>query len=439
MKTLTAIAEHFWWPRMTRTIRAYVESCATCQRIKHSQLAKPGLLYPHAVPTRPWSHISMDRITDLPRSFGPDGLEYDSIMVFADLLTKQAFFARCCKDLTAVGLANLFLEHVYRYKGIPKFIVSDRDTLITSEFWQTLQARLGVTLNISTAHHPQTDGQTENINGTLEQILRAFVDPYHDDWAMWLPVAEFAYNNATHSATHATPFFANYGYHPDTPATLNLPQSSVGDYATKLKEIHIFIQQQAADAKEFQAAQANKHRRHLTFQVGDLVRLTSTNINLANQPSKKLRDRFLGPFKVTGIISRVAYRLQLPPAMARVHPVFHVSRLLPWTASPDDVFPHRPNRPQHIPAASDFVYGDAYEVDRISDARIAPTGRSLQFLVHWMPPYNDPSYNSWEPLSGVQRLDAYRDFISGPRFADFKTSSGYQAFAARYPRSVPKI
>ena len=440
-RTLTAIASHFWWPRMTRTVRAYVSSCATCQRTKPSTQPPLGLLRPHAVPTRPWSHMSMDLITDLPPSIGPDGITYDSIATFVCMLTKQAFFVRTHKTVTAQGLAQLYIDNVYRLKGLSRIIVSDRDTRITSEFWQTLFARLGTSLNLSTAHHPQTDGQTERTHRTIEQILRAYVDPHHDDWATWLPVAEFAYNNSTHSATTVTPFMANYGYAPSTPASLAIPplhNSATSDYATNLRDLHDYIMQQSADAKARYADYADRSRRDITFKVGDSVRLSTSNINLKNQPSSKLRHRHLGPFTITAIISPVSYRLRLPDSMSRMHPVFHVSRLLPWTASDPLEFPGRFIPAQPIPSAKDYVYGDdVYAVDSILDCRVE--GRTLRYLVGWAAPYSDPKYNSWEPSSGVCKLDAFRAFISGPTFARFAATPAYLAFAAKYPRAVPRI
>jgi hypothetical protein len=255
----------------------------------------------------------MDLITDLPASTSHDGQTYDAIATFVDLLTKQAFFVRTTKSVTSTGLAHLYLENVYRLKGLSKFIVSDRDTRITAEFWQTLFRRLGSTLNLSTAHHPQTDGQSEITHRTIEQILRAYVEPMHSDWATWLPVAEFAYNSAHHSSISATPFEANYGYRPPTPATLDLPPPTTSDdYATRLRDLHLFVQQQSAAAKTLQAAYANQHRRHLTFKVGDSVLLSAEKLTLTAQPSSKLRDRWLGPFRVLKVISPVAYRLHLP-------------------------------------------------------------------------------------------------------------------------------
>lgn len=447
LRTLNSIASHFWWPRMTRTVRAYVSSCATCQRTKPSTQSPAGLLRPHAVPDRPWSHISMDLITDLPRSTGPDGVVYDSIATFVDLLTKQAFFVRTNKTVTAQGLAHLYIDNVYRLKGLSKFIISDRDTRITSDFWQTLFKRLGTTLNLSSAAHPQTDGQTERTHRTIEQILRAYVDPHHDDWALWLPVAEFAYNNSVHSTTTVTPFMASYGYEPYTPATISLsPSPDSSDYADKLRDLHAFIIQQSQAAKTRMVDSANKSRRDVTFHVGDKVRVTTQPITIPDQPSTKLRHRYIGPFTVTEVISPVSYRLRLSPGM-RMHDVFHVSRLAAWSDSDPSQFPGRIIPPPPPATARDFISGDdVFLVDRLLDCRIltAPTKaprpkKTLQFLVKWSAPYQDPSHDSWEPFANLQRLDAFKAFISGPVFAAFSATAEYKAFAAQYPRIAAQL
>jgi hypothetical protein len=175
------------------------------------------------------------------------------------------------------------------------------------------------------------------------------------------------------------------------------------------------------------------------------VRLSSEHITLYDQPSSKLRHRFLGPFKVLQVITPVSYKLDLPASMSRVHPVFHVSRLLPWTDNPETEFPTRLIPAQPIPAARDYVYGDAYEVDKITDVQIKPdpTSRArpkapcLFFRVKWAPPYQDPSHDSWEPLRNLSRLDAFKAFIHSPAFSQFAASPEYLQFASRFPRKVP--
>jgi hypothetical protein len=443
-KTYSAIANKFWWPHMSRTVRSYVTTCPTCQLTKPSTQRSPGLLHPHDVPPRPWAHVSLDLITDLPPSLGPDGRTCDSIATFVDMLTKQAHFVRCNKVITAPQLAQLFLDNVYRLHGIPSKLVSDRDPRFTSDFWQHFFAALHTQINLSTAYHPQTDGQTERTHRTIEQILRAYVHPNHDDWATWLPLAEFAYNTATHRSIGTSPFTANYGFSPSTPMDITFPSTAdTQPYLQRLHDIHTFIQTELQAAHDTMKDLADRRRRPLQFNIGDQVRIDANFINLHSQPSKKFRHRHLGPFKVTEVISPVAYRLDLPPSY-KIHPVFHVSRLLPWSASSPMDFPERPLPPRPAPIVSDTISGpDVYEVDSVQAAALRPTpsGLRVQFRVRWAPPYSDPVHDTWEPFSHVKKLDACRAFMLSPAYATFTSSPEFIRWASR-PRHaafIPKL
>jgi hypothetical protein len=391
----------------------------------------------------------MDLITDLPPSQCYDGNTYDSIVTFVCMLTKQAHFVRANKSITSPQLAHVFLDHVFSKHGLPKLIVSDRDTRITSEFWTTLFKSLGSKLNLSSAHHPQTDGQTENVHRTIEQILRAYVSPLQDDWTKWISVAEFAYNSHVHSSTQASPFYANYGFHPSAPPSLiTAPgNAAAAEYLENLRDIQASIARELDLAKARQAEQADRHRRDLSFKIGDRVRLSSDFISLAEYPSSKLRPRYLGPFTIDKIISPVSYRLALPSSMSRVHPVFHVSRLLPWTDNSDLDFPDRPLPDQPIRDARDYVHGDAFLVDRILDCKvdIDPTSRArpkasaLLFRVKWSPPWHASEHDSWEPLRNLSKLDALKSFLSSPEWFTFRASDSYKQFARKFPSKVPKV
>ena len=448
-KTLAAVAQSFWWPRLTRTVKQYVKSCATCQRVKPSHLPPPGLLQPHDTPDRPWKHVSVDLVTDMPPSLSLHGQTCDSIITFVCMLTKQAHFFPCNKTVTAKQLATIFLDAVYRLHLLPSVLVSDRDPRFTSDFWQTLFRHLGTKFNLSTAYHPETDGQTERTHRTIEQILRAYVHPLQDDWASYLPVAEAAYNNSHHSSINTTPFYANYGFHPTTPASVLTPQPAPpSDLAAHLRDIHALVRAEVDYAKARQAEYANRRRRELQFKVGDRVRLDTTHLMLSSELSRKLTDRYIGPFTVTHVISPVAYRLQLPEALKRVHPVFHVSRLLPLTDNDDNLFPGRVQPERPVPTAADYVAGEhTYDVHSLLDVKIdtdpASTARDpearkrLFFQVFWGPPWDPPC--TWEPLRHVAKLDALRDFLCTERWLRFKDSAEYRNFARKNPRMVPKV
>jgi hypothetical protein len=162
--------------------------------------------------------VSLDLITDLPLT----KKGHDAVVVFIDRLSKMVHVAACTKTVTAERLAELFEQEVFKHHGIPKGIVSDRDVRSQSDFWKSFNGKLGIKLNMSTAKHPLTDGQTARANGILEDTLRHFVGPYQTDWDEYLAVAEFAINNAWSQSTQTTPFMLSYGQHPDTPVTLQL-------------------------------------------------------------------------------------------------------------------------------------------------------------------------------------------------------------------------
>lgn len=303
---------------------------------------------------------------------------------------------------------------------------------------------LGTTQNLSSAHHPETDGNTERAHRSLEQVLRAYVQPSHQDWARWLPLVEFSLNNSVSASTTQTPFYATLGFHPDTPATLIHPKPSVADYISEMKSVQEVVIRELELAKARQKEIADRHRRPLTFQVGDKVRLSTEYVTLLLQPSKKLRSRFLGPFTITKVVSPVAYKLALPSTMS-CHPVFHVSRLRPWHDTPEE-FASRPQQPAPVAAGRDYIHGDTYLLHDILDVKIAPDLSScakvkppcLFFKVRWAPPYLDPENDSWEPLRGVSQTVFLQRFLKSPRWSQFAASDAYLSFATKYPKKIPR-
>ena len=168
-----------------------------------------GLLHPLPIPDGPWKSISLDFIVDLPPSEG-----FDAILTVVDRFTKMAHFIPCTKTTNSEETANMVMREVFRHHGLPDDIISDRGPQFISKFWKHLMEALKVSCKLSSSYHPQTDGQTERTNQTLEQYLRCFVNYQQDDWVKFLYFAEFAYNNKIHSSMRYTPFFANTGYHP---------------------------------------------------------------------------------------------------------------------------------------------------------------------------------------------------------------------------------
>jgi len=198
---------------MNNDIHQYIKSCDSCQRIKASQQVPGGLLQPLSIPQYPWEQVSMDFITQLPKTKAG----HDAIVVFVDTFSKMTHFAPTKTTATAPDTARIFFDHVFRLHGLPKSIISDRDAKFTSKFWQSLFHTMGTKLAMSTAFHPQTDGQTEHANRTLEDMLRAFTSYRQDDWDLQLTATEFTCNNAPNASTGMSPFHLNHGRDPFNP------------------------------------------------------------------------------------------------------------------------------------------------------------------------------------------------------------------------------
>jgi len=210
-KTIEIVTRDFCWKGLPDWIRDYVRCGDECQHRKSPRHAKYGLLQPLEVPDAAWSSISTDFITQLPERQGKT-----QIVVEVDRFTKMAHFIGLDEKGTAKDVADTFLRQVWKLHRLLTELISDMDAKFSGEFWQSLWKMLAVKRPMSTAYHPQTDGQTGRTNQVLEGYLRTFVNYDQDDWYQLLPLAEHAYNNSATNARKVTPFFANYGFHTDT-------------------------------------------------------------------------------------------------------------------------------------------------------------------------------------------------------------------------------
>uniref|UniRef100_A0A803TQ29 Gypsy retrotransposon integrase-like protein 1 n=1 Tax=Anolis carolinensis TaxID=28377 RepID=A0A803TQ29_ANOCA len=389
------ILRDFWWPKIRKDVEKYVNTCPVCQRSKIRREKPSGLLHPLPTPSRPWEIISADFITDLPPSCG-----FTTILVVVDLFTKLAHFVPCEGLPTAKETTDLFLQHVFRLHGLPKSLVTDRGSQFTSRFWKALQKLLGIDSRLSSAHHPQTDGQTERTNATLEQYLRCYVNYQQDNWASLLPLSEFAYNNGVQASTKETPFFANYGFHPRffPPVIETSEVPAAEDWLQELTAVQQLLLQQLDQAKEDYKRHADKHRQPgPEIKVGERVFL-STRFLPSHRPCRKLDARFIGPYPVVAQLNPVTFKLQLPRSM-RIHPVFHRSLLLPA----DGV---RPDTDQPAPPPVLMNGEEEFEVEDILDSRFHR--RRLQYLIDWVG--FGPEERSWEDASTVHAPDLTRRF-----------------------------
>ncbi|GJV00355.1 putative reverse transcriptase domain-containing protein [Tanacetum coccineum] len=318
----------YWWPNMKANIATYVSKCLTCAKVKAEHQKPSGLLVQPEIPEWKWEKITMDFVTKLPKTANG----YDTIWVIVDRLTKSAHFLPMRENDPMEKLMKLYMKEVVTRHGVPVSIISDRDGRFTSLFWQALHKALGTRLDMSTAYHPETDGQSERTIQTLEDMLRACVLDFGKSWDRHLPLVEFSYNNSYHASIKAAPFEALYGRKCRSPVCW----AEVGDaqltgpaiiHETTEKIIQIKSRIQAA--RDRQKSYANIRRKPMVFQVGDKVMLKVSPWKGVVRFGKrgKLNPRYIGPFKVIKRVGTVAYKLELPQQLSRVHNTFHVSNL----------------------------------------------------------------------------------------------------------------
>ncbi|GJX05761.1 putative reverse transcriptase domain-containing protein [Tanacetum coccineum] len=293
----------YWWPNMKANIASYVSKCLTCAKVKAEHQKPSGLLVQPEIPEWKWEKITMDFVTKLPKTTN----SYDTIWVIIDRLTKFAHFLPMRENDPMEKLMKLYMKEVVTRHGVPVSISSDRDGRFTSLLWQALHKALGTRLDMITAYHPETNGQSERNIKTLEDMLRAcFIK--------------------------AAPFEALYGRKCRSP----ICWAEVGDaQLTGPTIIHettdkiVQIKNKIQAARDRQKSYANIRRKPMVFQVGDKVMLKVSPwkgvVHFGKR--RKLNARYVGPFKVIERVRTVAYKLELPQQLSRVHNTFHVSNL----------------------------------------------------------------------------------------------------------------
>ena len=391
-KTYLNVSRNFWWPKLYKFVAKYVRTCEVCQRVKPSPSSEAPL-QSLPVASDHWKSVSMDFIFGLPA----DNKGRSGILVFVDRVSKMVHLAAVHESVTAVDSATIFFNEVFRHHGMPETLISDRDPRFTSTFWRSLFALLGSRLHMSTADHPETDGQTERVNRVIEDILRSFCSTNPRTWSSLLPSVEFSINNSVHASTGFSPFYLNSLRHPRLPHTLTNRSSSrfgvggtshvdssnsghvpraiaaqVKAFTDKRLSTLRYVRDSIADALDKQKQQSDKHGRKMlfVFNVGDKVLLSTKNLPkeaISNLGSTKLLPRFIGPFEIVKKMSDRSYKLDLPTRM-RIHPTFYVGRLKPYqTATPQEL-----NAPQQVSAREQRLK----EIDS-SLSLIPPSDRSI--------------------------------------------------------------
>jgi transposase InsO family protein len=420
-KTLLRVQSQFHWNDIHRDVALYCNTCLSCRRNKPPNRKPHGLLQPHDVPFRQWETISVDFITHLPKTV--DG--YDAIMVVVDKFSKRAHFIPTTADCKANGTAQLFFDTVWRAHGLPANIISDRDSKFTSKFWQTLWRLLGTKLKMSTAFSPQTDGQTERLNRTLEEYLRNYVNAMRTNWAQLLTTAEYAYNSApVVTMDGLSPFQIDTGQQPLDPLFLftsaasqharsNQVINTLDDYLQQFQTLRVRARNALIIAQKNQKLYYDTKRLEQEFEVGDKVFLSTKryhdygSLKYASKGTASVFEpRNLGPFKIVKKVSSNAYQLELPPSF-RIHPVIHI-RYLSKCASTDK-FPSRNLVPE-----PEIVMDDGtieFEVEAILKHRIRKYGRGsrLEYLIHWKG--YESHDDTWEPVRNLSNcMDLVRKY-----------------------------
>ena len=306
--------------------------------------------------------------------------------------------------INALGKVEVILDVVVQHHGLPDLIVTDRGSVFTSKFWSLLCYFFGIKRGLSTAFYPQTDGQTERQNSTMEAYLRAFINFEHNDWARLLPIAEFAYNNAKNTSTGHTPFELNCGYHPRMSYEEDVdPRSrseTADELSTELQELITICRENLHHTQELQKRAHDKGVKPRSYAPCDKVWLNSKYIK--TKRNRKLEAKFFEPFRILHPVGKQAYKLELPRKW-RIHDVFHVSLLEQDTTRKGRV---DENDAAELDAGEDD--GGEYEVEAIRDsavyARESESGHlpGLYYLVSWKG-YPEEE-NTWEPYSAVQHL-----------------------------------
>ena len=330
-------------------------------RAKPQRHKPDSLLKQLPIPERPWNSISMDFIETLPTSDGSD-----SILVIVNRLTKQGIFIPTTIHCTSKDLATLFILHVFSKHGVPEHITSDCGPEFVSRFFRSLGKALDMTLHFTSGYHPEGDGQTERTNQTLKQYLRIFCNYQQDNWNTLLPLAEFAYNNTPSATTSTSPFFANKGYHPNLTfhPEWDLASSRAKNLVVNLDELHQELKAIIPEAqKRYQSPVDAKQMVPPAFTIGQQA-FVKAKFFRTTHPSKKLSDKFLGPFEILAQHGSHSYTLQLPDSIRGVHPIFHVSMLEP--AMPNEI----PNQVSSPPPPIEVQGELEYEITEVLDSKI---------------------------------------------------------------------
>ena len=416
-RTLQAVRRRFEWVGMASEIERYVASCDVCQRVKPSNQRMPGLLRPLPVPDTIDSHWQMDFYGGLPRT----ARGHDTIQLHVSRGGAIVRVEPTTAKATGKDAADVFIRSVVRNHGMPASVVSDRDKVLLARFFDTLFKRLGLKLPHSTAYHAATDGKSERALRTTKQWMKAFCDAAPKDWDLMLPLAELALNSQP-GASGVAPFELLYGRVPaDTVDRALHPTQSppVSDeqladvpaakaYHDHMRTLWDLARGKLLDEQKRMERLANRSRRDVQYEVGDLVLLSTEHLRSKDlEARRKLSPGWAGPFPVTEVINPNAYKLSMPDAFD-IHPVINVSKLRSYVDGRRE-FPTRPQAYTRPPAEMQDSNGaPEWTVERVLSHTGKKGSAAARYLVLWKGyPYEE---STWEPAAG---LDKAQEAVDG--------------------------
>ena len=395
-RTLEMARRHYYWPGIKEIIQQFIRNCHVCKQAKAARDIYHSLLQLLPMLEQAWMNITMDFVVGLLKYKAYEQI-YDAILIIINQLSKERHYIFCSEEderTSVEATADLFLQDVWSKHGLPVSMMSNRGPQFVLKMWDSLCKLLGIKAKLSTAFHPEIDGQSENANQEAERHLQSYVNHFQDDWVRLLPMGEFSANANISATIKVPPFLATKGYNPrmsfdfvDLSANSTkerIANSTARSIANCMEEVWEFIQEEMIKSQAKQAVAANHHQKELLiYKIGDMVWLSTRNIKI-ERLSKKLDHKMIGPYKVKELVGS-SYQLELLYTM-KIYDVFHLNLL--WKAADNPL----PSQQNSLPPPTVVNNEEEWEVDDILNAKRGRGSKKVLFQVKWKRYDNDKAW-----------------------------------------------